>query len=183
MELRPSDFTVSGAIRSLGASKIFGSADFIGAAIIATGGTYVYVRYVPRPIGRVSIAADFLTIAGALFGVIIAGFAIVAALAGDQYARSMQRKGLHPYNVLRHFLVEGALLVAALILTITYRAGAIEIYHSSRIAEELLFGAAAFFFFWSLFGAVELMRLILSIAVSTLGSVPKDSDSSEKRAS
>jgi hypothetical protein len=122
------------------------------------------------------VAGDFLVIAGALLGVVIAGFAIVAALVDERYSGIMRRARVHPYDVLRHFLVEGGLLVASVSSSVIYRAIAATVHRGNHIVEYSLFGATAFLFFWGLFGVLQLMRLVLSIAVTSMVSVRDGGD-------
>jgi hypothetical protein len=162
---KPFDFGLLGVVKSYGLN-LFRSRDLLGAVLIGGVGSYFYVRYVPGVGSHTGVAGYLLSIAASLFGVIIAGFAIVAALVDMSYARGLQRYGSRPYDVLRHFLFEGAVLIASLTGTITYEAIAQAVNRTSATAQDVLFGVVVFLFFWGLFGAFDLMRLILSIAVS-----------------
>ena len=176
MDLTADHFTIRGVFRSLSFKGTITSWDFALASFIAVFGTFYYNKYVPDPHGAVAIAGDFLAISGALFGVIIAGFAIATSLVDERYARSMERANSHPYNVLRHFLVEGVLLVASLVAAVVFRAIALPVHHASATAEHWLLGIAAFLFFWALFGALQVMRLVLGIAVSRASAFTGDGD-------
>jgi heme A synthase len=53
--------------------------------------------------------------------VIIAGFAIVAALLGDRYTRLLQRSNTSTIGVLQHFLLIAGLMVASIIATLAFK--------------------------------------------------------------
>jgi hypothetical protein len=177
------DFTIRGVFGSLPKRRVVFGWDFLGALVIVCGGIYPYTHYI-KPIGaHVAVVGDYVSISGALFGVIIAGFAIVAALVDEKYGRIMRRANVTPYNVLRHFLVEGTILVATLLFSVGYRATATRIHSGSAVAEECLFGIATFLFIWALFGALQLMRLVLTVAVSSMTLVGDSEPEKSKQAS
>lgn len=179
--LSPSDFTIRKVFVSLG-KHLFSSWDFYSAVVIGAGGTFVYTWFVPATSTHISVAGDFLVIAGPMLGVVIASLAIVAALVETRFVAAMGRSNVAPYDILRHFLIEGVLLVAALVGAIIYRALAHAVAVATHAAEYALFGLAVFLFFWSLFGVLQLMRLVLSIAVTSL-SIVRDSTSEQPKAS
>jgi predicted acylesterase/phospholipase RssA len=176
MPLDVNDFRFWRAFRSVSAKQMFRTWDFLTAVSLGVLSSFLYSHFVPQATTQVAVAGDFVAIAGALFGVVIAGFAIAAALLDERYARALRAKKQSSYNLLRHFLVEGGLLVTSLTVTLIYRAIAQPVYTLSHLSAHLMFGAAVFFFFWSLFGALQLMTLVLGVAVTSteLFSVPKD---------
>jgi hypothetical protein len=175
------DFTIRGSFRKLGIRNLLWSWDFLLASVVAGVGSYFYTDHLRHVGDHIGVAGDYLAISGALFGVVIAGFAIVAALVDEKYANVLSRARVAPYDVMVHFLIEGVLLVAALVSAIAYRAVATPIHGTNATAEAVLFGVTTWLFLWSLFGALQLMRLVLSVAVTSIGVVPGDSSAEEPR--
>lgn len=162
----PSAFTVRGVFRSLGFRQVFAGWDFASALVVSTVGTYFFTSNMPLVARHVSLVGDFVVIAGALIGVIIAAFAIVAALVDDRYARMMARQEVTPYDVLRHFVAEGVILVASLCASIIYRAVAAYVNGRNVTAQDALLGMTILLFVWSILGTLQIMRLLLSVAVT-----------------
>jgi len=148
--------------------ELLGAWDFWSAALLAVLGSIFYVRSQASVPAHVGVAGDFLSIAAALFGVVLAGLAIVAALLGDRYARFLRRAGSTSLDVLSQFVVVAGLLVASIVLTIAYRASAEPVSKASPIAEQFSFGATFFLFLWSLFASLQLVKLIFGLAVTNV---------------
>ena len=64
---------------------------------------------------RVAVAGDYLPIAGALLGIVFAGFALVIALMSDDYIRWLEETDSGVTGFLSPFMVSVGLLVATLI--------------------------------------------------------------------
>jgi len=75
MTLNSRDFGFWRVVKSFGIGQMVRAWDFVTAAVLASGGTYLYVLNVEEPAGHVALAGDYLVVASALFGVLIAGFA------------------------------------------------------------------------------------------------------------
>jgi steroid 5-alpha reductase family enzyme len=148
--------------------ELLGAWDFLWAALIAVVGSIFYVRSQESVPAHVSIAGDFLSIAAALFGVVLAGLAIVAALLGDRYARFLRKAGSTSLDVLSQFVVVAGLLVASIVATIMYRAAAEPVSRTFPVVEQIAFGVACFLFLWSLFASLQLVKLIFGLAVSNV---------------
>ena len=175
MKTDPNQFRFWRAVLSLDRKQIYRPWDFLVAFLMGTVGTYFYTAHVTDISNHLSVAGDYLAIIGALLGVVIAGFAIAAALLDEKFARAMRDHSISSYDVLRHFLIEGGILIGSLAASIVYRSIAVAVGGTNKTAEECLFGAATFLCFWGLFGALELMKLVLSVAVTgvSLHSVPE----------
>jgi len=83
-----------------------------------------------------------------------------------------------PFNILRHFVFEGGILVAAIVVGIAYRGAAMPVHKWSPVYEQVGFGITTFLVLWGLFTALELMKLILGIALTstTLFALPNDNE-------
>jgi hypothetical protein len=86
-----------------------------------TLGGILLVRFAERA-DRIAIAEDYLTLAGALVGVVFAGFALVVGLLSNEYLRWLQTNRDGVKGFLSPFLVSVGLQVGSLILVIVYRA-------------------------------------------------------------
>lgn len=175
MPLQTKDLGFWRSIGSLSLAQTFGSWDFITAVVLAGSGDWWYVRHVPDPAKQAAFASNLLVVNGALFGVVLAGFAITAALVSERYSRLVETAGGSRLQMLRHFLIVAGLLVSSIVLTLGFIASASSIYTSSRVGEQVFFGAATFVFLWSLFSTLELVKLVLGIAAtnSELHRVPE----------
>jgi hypothetical protein len=149
-------------------SELLGSWDFWSALLLALLGTIIYVRSQKSVRAHVDVAADFLSIGAALFGVVLAGLAIVAALLGDRYARFLQKAGSASLDVLSQFVVVAGLLIASIVITIMYRASAEVASKNFPVMEQIVLGAAFFLFLWSLFASLQMVKLIFSLAVTNV---------------
>jgi hypothetical protein len=170
MSKRPS-YKDLGFWRSLSRMRIgelLGAWDFWSALLIAVLGSVFYVRSQASVLAHVSIAGDFLSIGAALFGVVLAGLAIVAALLGDRYAKFLRSAGSTSLDVLSQFVVVAGLLVASIVATVMYRAAAEPISRTFPVVEQIAFGLACFLFLWSLFASLQLVKLIFGLAVSNV---------------
>jgi hypothetical protein len=138
--------------------------DFILAAILGTLGTWLYVSNVREAAKHQQLVADVLQVASSLFGVILAGFAIVAAFFGQRYAQLVKQAGTSPLNMLRHFLFVGVLTIITVSVAIAFRAFGESLSKKWSTGEHILLGLTLLLFFWSLFATVELTKLILAVA-------------------
>jgi hypothetical protein len=170
MSKRPS-YRDLGFWRSLSRMRIgelLGAWDFWSALLIAVLGSISYVRSQVSVQAHIGVAGDFLSIGAALFGVVLAGLAIVAALLGDRYARFLRSAGSTSLDVLSQFVVVAGLLVASIVATIMYRAAAEPVARTLPVVEQIAFGVAFFLFLWSLFASLQLVKLIFGLAVTNV---------------
>lgn len=152
----------------LGPVRVVRSWDFLWAAALATGSSLAMVYNVEVG-AQVDLAGDLVAVVAALLGVIIAGFAIVAALLGDRYTRLLQRSNTSTIGVLQHFLLIAGLMVASIIATLTFKTTAeVLIKNHHLLAEQILLGVMVFLFLWSLFYTIELIKLVLGVAVTSV---------------
>ena len=172
-------YRVVQVFESFGWRNIIQTWDFCLALAAAGIGTTLYVAAVPSAATHVVMAADFLSAAGALFGVVLAGFAIAAALLGDRYAAMLRESETSAYRLLRHFVYEGAVLVTSILATVTYRAFAVWLRQREPIAEQIALGIAVFLFVYGLFVAIELMKLVFGVA-DTSAALLAQSDESDQ---
>ncbi len=163
--------------------QIVFSWDFGTALLLAVGGSALYVNHVPEADKHAQLAGDFLSVAGALFGVVLGGFAVAAAFLGDKYSRLLRKSGASPLKMLRHFLIAGGFLVAAIVSAVIYRAAALPVWEWKPGVEQIAFGTAAFLFLWSLFTTLELMKLVLAVATTSteLHALDQERESGSKK--
>jgi MFS family permease len=112
---------------------------------------------------RGSVAGDYLAIAGALLGIVFAGFALVIALLSDDYLRWLEETDSGVIGFLSPFMVSVGLLVATLVGTVLYRALAAQL---PRTAEEWCFGIISVLFFTAALDIVALARSVLMHGVA-----------------
>jgi hypothetical protein len=155
------------ALRSIGLKRVVVAADFFLASLFGGLGTFLYLRGQASVDAHTALAGDFLTIGATLFGIAIAGFAIIATLLGERYGRLLERSNVSAYDLLRHFLVEAGILVGSIAATVAFRAFASALFSVDPTWEQTALGVTAFMFFWGLFGALELMKLVLGVAVTS----------------
>ena len=107
---------------------------------------------------RVAVAGDYLPIAGALLGIVFAGFALVIALMSDDYIRWLEDTDSGVTAFLSPFMVSVRFLVATLIGTVVYRATAVQL---PRTAEMWFFGIVSVLFFTATLDIVALARSVM----------------------
>lgn len=184
MSLKTDDFGFWRALGSLRLGQVLGSWDFIAAVVLAAGGALLLAFHAPDPELHRALAADLLVVAAALFGTILAGFAIVAALLGDRYSKILEASGRSSLALLRHFVVVAGILVGAIVAILAFRAGGAALHSWSPGVEQAAIGVTCFLFLWGLFSSLELVKLILGVAVTntTLRAVDVE-DGQNRRAS
>lgn len=157
--------------RSLGRFPLsqMGAWDIIWAALLAGFGTFFYVRIEPAPDRHVDLVGNYLVVTGPLFGVVLAGFAIVAAMLGDRYVRLLQESGRSTLDIFGHFVVVAGLLMAVIVSVVAYRASAQWLAGVNGNLEKGVFLAVSFLFLYSLFASFELIKLIFGVAVTSTG--------------
>jgi MFS family permease len=112
---------------------------------------------------REGVAGDYLVIAGALLGIVFAGFALVIALLSDDYLRWLDETDNGVTGFLSPFIVSVGLQVATLIGAVLYRAIAAQL---PRTAEEWCFGVVSVLFFTATLDVVALARSVLMHGVA-----------------
>lgn len=166
MMLSTSEFGFWRSLGSLRVGQVVMAWDFLMALAISVGATVLMVHHVPDVASHVALAGDLLVVNSALFGVVLAGFAIVAALLGDKYARLLNASGGSALQMLRHFLVVAGVLIASIVMMISFKASADALAQWKSVAEQWALGLTLFLSLWGLFSTLELMKLILGVAVT-----------------
>ena len=156
------------SLSRMSAGSLFGAWDFWSAALLSAVTSFIYVKFEPAASIHAEVAGDFLQISGALLGVVIAGFAIVASLLGERYSRLLRQIGKTSLHVLGHFMVVTGLLVVSIVSTIVYRAGSEVLFQVKPGVEQTALGVVFFIFLWSLFASLQLAKLILGLAVTNI---------------
>ncbi|MFI7228378.1 hypothetical protein ACIBO5_34605 [Nonomuraea angiospora] len=108
---------------------------------------------------RVTIAGDFLTLVGALLGVMVAAFALVITLFSDSYLLQLKS---HPRGVrtfLAPFMVNIGFNVGAVIGAVAYRATAT---HLATTIEQVFFVITGVMFVFVLLKIVAISRNVLA---------------------
>lgn len=130
----------------------------VGAGALIGVGLAVALDNVATQPARIAVAGDYLPIAGALLGIVFAGFALVIALMSDEYIRWLEDTDSGVTGFLSPFMVSVGFLVATLIGTVVYRAIAIQL---PRTAEMWFFGIVSVLFFTATLDIVALARSVM----------------------
>jgi hypothetical protein len=160
----PNDYAFWNSFRTIGVKRLVFCWDFYWAIGFSTVGVYFYTAHIPKVSAHVAVVGDFVALTGALFGVVIAGLAIVATVLDRKYARFIEDARGSVHGLLSHFLVDGGLLLMALTSGIVYRSIATTVAKSNQTIEFCLFGLCVFLFFWALFGAFQILKLVFALA-------------------
>lgn len=123
----------------------------------------VLLAHVDGLTARVAVVGDYLPIAGALLGIVFAGFALVIALFSDDYLRWLENTDSGVVGFLSPFMVSVGLQVGTLIASVLYRATADHLPHT---AEKWFFGVVSVLFFTAALDVVALARSVLMHGVA-----------------
>ena len=126
-------------------------------------GLTVLLIHVGSLTSRVGVVGDYLPIAGALLGIVFAGFALVIALFSDDYLRWLEKTDSGVVGFLSPFMVSVGLQVGTLIASVLYRATADHLPHT---AEKWFFGLVSVLFFTAALDVVALARSVLMHGVA-----------------
>lgn len=164
--LDSADFGFWRSFGSLRLGQVVGSWDFLASLLLAVSGAVLIAHHSPAVATHYALVGDILTIDAGVFAVVLAGFAIVAALLGDKYARMLEASGASSLQMLRHFLIVAGLLVTSVVLSLAFRVLGPSLLRWEPAGEQVALGIVLFSFLWSLFSTLELMKLILGVAVT-----------------
>jgi MFS family permease len=126
-------------------------------------GLSVALNFLASRAARAGVVGDYLPIAGALLGIVFAGFALVIALLSDDYLRWLEKTEAGVIGFLSPFMVSIGLQVATLIGAVIYLAIA---DHLPRTAAEWFFGVVSVLFFTAALDVVALARSVLMHGVA-----------------
>ncbi len=146
-------------------------------ALGGTLGGILLVRFADRA-ERIAVAEDYLTLAGALVGVVFAGFALVVGLLSNEYLRWLETNRDGVKGFLSPFLVSVGLQVGSLILVIVYRAIAPQV---PSAWEKGIFIVLSVVFLLAVLDIVALARSVLMHGVARARGLTVD-DLQAKRA-
>jgi hypothetical protein len=128
---------------------------------------------------RIGVAGDYLALAGALLGIVFAGFALVIALMSDDYIRWLQETDSGVAGFLSPFMISVGLQIATLIGAVVYRAIADQL---PRSAELWFFGVVSVLFFTAALDIIPLARSVLLHGVARArGLQVRDLEAARKR--
>lgn len=164
------------ALGSLSLSQVFKSSDFILAGLLSIAGAVLIKFHVPDVTKHLGLVDDALVVSSQVFGVVLAGFAIVAALLGDRYSRLLAKSGATTYDMLRHFLVVAGLFLTSIVMELAYGIGAEPLHRESADLELAALGVTVFFCLWALLSTLGLMKLILGVAVTSVAATQLTDD-------
>lgn len=150
--------------RSLGRMQVsdLWTPEVVSGVVIGVGLAAALDNVTNRP-ARWAVAGDYLPIAGALLGIVFAGFALVIALLSDDYLRWLEESDSGVLGFLSPFMVSVGLQVAALVGAVLYRALADQL---PRTAEQWAFGFISILFFTAALDIVALARSVLMHGVA-----------------
>jgi hypothetical protein len=131
--------------------------------VLIGAGLAVTLGLIGSRAARTGVAGDYLAIAGALLGIVFAGFALVIALMSDDYLRWLETNASGVTGFLSPFMVSVGLQVATLIGAVLYQATA---DHLPRTLEKWLFGVISVLFFTAALDVVALARSVLMHGVA-----------------
>lgn len=129
----------------------------ITAIALGIGGGFVLTKTLEVE-QRLAVVGDVLGVLGVLVGVVFAGFALVAALFSDDYLRLLNKAEGGVVSFLRPFMLAIGSQVAALLVSITYRATALDL--TMRVEKGLFLGWG-FLFAFALLDVVALTRNVM----------------------
>jgi len=149
--------------RILGAMKLRSLFWPEGVWAISLGalGSLALVRWVSAEM-RLSLAGDYLVLAGVLLGVVFATLALVVSLLSNSYLLFLQESedGLLPF--MAPFVVGVVVQVLALVGALAYRVW----WPSAGCFEPWAFGATTILFSYALFDIVSLAKTVVAHAVT-----------------
>lgn len=150
--------------RSLGRMRLsdLWTPEIVSGVVIGIG-LAVALDNVATRSARLGVAGDYLPIAGALLGIVFAGFALVIALMSDDYLRELEETDSGVLGFLSPFIVSVGLQVATLIGAVLYRA---IVGQLPRTTEEWFFGVISVLFFTATLDVVALARSVLMHGVA-----------------
>ena len=111
-----------------------------------------------------------VVVSAALFGVLLAGLAIVAAITAGRLADAIADRPAIGENLLKHFLFVGGLLVAAIVSSVAYQAVQIEVLVKAEWPIAIVLGVAVWLTFWALFASFEILKLVYAVAMMSMSS-------------
>jgi hypothetical protein len=157
LNLNRKDFGFWKNIRDMPAGQLFGIEGVFALVIGGVGCGFLIPH--TKVTERATIAGDFLTLVGALLGVIVAAFALVITMLSNEY---LLRLKMHPRGFrifLSPFMVNIGLNVGAIILIVAYRATA---SHLPATPEQVLFVIVGISFVFVLLNVVAIARNVLA---------------------
>jgi hypothetical protein len=124
-------------------------------AVLLGGGGCTALLHVTKVPDRVVVAGDFLSLIGALLGVVVAAFALVISMFSDSYLLVLQK---HPDGVrafLSPFVVNTGVQIGVIIGTVAYRASS---GHLPKLLEKCSFVFLGVLFTFALLNIMALTR-------------------------
>jgi MFS family permease len=166
-------------LRDLATPEIF-------SGVIIGVGLAVTLDLLANRAARASVAGDYLAIAGALLGVVFAGFALVIALFSDNHLRWLEQTDSGVIGFLSPFMVSIGLQVATLVAAVVFRAIDDQL---PRVAEHWYFGVVSVLFFVAALDVIALARSVLmhgvararELKIQALTAAPKLADDDSDR--
>jgi hypothetical protein len=134
----------------------------LAALVIGIGGGVLIAKFANVD-QRVAAAGDFQALAGALAGVVFAGFALVVGLLSDRYVLWLQKSGDGLPGFLGPFVVGVGLQITSLLLSIAYRVVGKAI---PSPWEAVTFAVVMAIFVYAALDVVALARTVFAHAVT-----------------
>lgn len=182
MALESSDLSFWRSIGSFSLKQVFGAWDFLCSFVVSVGIVVWMAHESPNPAFAQQIVGNFVVISSAIIGSVLAGFAIATAMLDVRFSKFLRDAGASPLQILRHFLIIVGLSITSLVVTVLFEVVSRPLYAASHLGEQFFLGLTVFLFLWPLFGTLELVKLVLSIAVSNshLSTLPKPGEGQQR---
>lgn len=140
-------------------------------AVIAGGVGCIALVHVTKVADRIAVAADFLSLTGALLGVVVAAFALVISMLSDNYMVLLQKhpEGIRPF--LAPFVINAGIQIGVVIGAVAYRASGT---HLPKLAEKTSFVVLGVLFMFALLNVMALTRNALAHGVTRAAAAELD---------
>lgn len=155
------------SLRHMSVSQTIMAWDFVSATVLSAAFT-IWVRPHVDSVALQRLVDQTLMISAALFGVLLAGLAIVAAVVSGRLAQAISENKSIGKNLLKHFVFVGGLLIGAIVTGMAYGVVQTDTMQDQSWPLSLLLGVALQLTLWSLFASLELLKLSQSMAVMNI---------------
>jgi hypothetical protein len=148
----------------------FVSPEFVLGPLLGGGGAWFLLAKGTEQ-SRIEVAGDYLSLTGALLGVVFAAFALVIAFLSDSYLRALRDTSSGVLGFLRPFMFSTGLLVGVVLGTVAYRGAA---PYAPGWLEATVFIVLSILFVTAVLDVVALARSVLMHGIARSQTVSTD---------